>query len=166
MDPATTGKSTSDESGIVVVGVRNRQFYVLADYSLRGSPDAVCRKAILAYREFKADRIVFESNQGGETWRTIVNGIDPHAATKEVHASRGKFARAEPGAARYEQGKVHHVGLFRDLEDQMCSYVAGVTRDSPDRMDALVWGITELDSKQHRDIPINPGENYSPQVVF
>ena len=161
-----TNKESSDESGIVVVGIREGQFYVLADYSLRGSPDAVCRRAILAYDEFSADRIVFEVNQGGDTWRTIVNGIDPQIATKGVHASRGKFARAEPVSSRYEQGKVHHVGVFRDLEDQMCGYVAGISKDSPDRMDALVWAVTELDSKRHRDILINPGENYLPQVFF
>jgi len=166
VDPATTGKETSDESGIIVVGKVDGEFYVLADYSLRASPDAVCRRAILAYRDFSADRIVFEANQGGETWRTIVNGIDPQTATKEVHASRGKFARAEPIAARYEQGRVHHVGIFTDLEDQMCNYVVGVSKDSPDRMDALVWGVTDLDSKSYRDITIDPGENYLPQVFF
>lgn len=166
VDPATTGKETSDESGIIVVGRAEKEFYVLADYSLRASPDAVCRRAILAYRDFNADRIVFEANQGGETWRTIVNGIDPQAATKEVHASRGKFARAEPVAARYEQGRVHHVGIFTDLEDQMCNYVVGVSKDSPDRMDALVWGVTDLDSRSYRDITIDPGENYLPQVFF
>jgi len=166
VDPATTGKESSDESGIIVVGVSERHFYVLADYSIRASPDAVCRRAILAYDEFKASRVVFEANQGGETWRTIVHGIEPQVATKDVHASRGKFARAEPVAARYEQGRVHHVGIFSDLEDQMCNYVPGVPGDSPDRMDALVWAITELDKKQSLDIRINPGENYLPQVFF
>ena len=166
VDPATTGKETSDESGIIVVGVADRHFYVLADYSIRASPDAVCRRAILAYDEFKASRVVFEANQGGETWRTIVHGIEPQVATKDVHASRGKFARAEPVAARYEQGRVHHLGIFSDLEDQMCNYVPGIPGDSPDRMDALVWAITELDKKQSLDIRIDPGENYLPQVFF
>ena len=166
VDPATTDKSTSDESGIVVVGRAGKDFYVLADHSLRGSPDAVCRKAIVAYQDFQADRVVFEANQGGDTWRTIVNGIDSQTATKNVHASRGKFARAEPVAARYEQGRVHHVGVFSDLEDQMCNFLPGGSGDSPDRMDALVWAISELDSKTCRDITIDPGENYLPQVFF
>ena len=166
VDPATTGKETSDESGIIVVGKAAGEFYVLADHSLRASPDAVCRKAIFAYEDYQADRIVFEANQGGDTWRTIINGISPQAATKNVHASRGKFARAEPVAARYEQGRVHHVGVFGDLEDQMCNFLPGDSKDSPDRMDALVWGVSELDSKRHRDIIIDPGENYLPQVFF
>jgi phage terminase large subunit-like protein len=166
VDPATTSKATSDESGVLVVGRAAKDFYVLADYSFRGSPDAVCRKAIMAYQEHMADRIVFEANQGGDTWRTIINGINPQAATKNVHASRGKFARAEPVAARYEQGRVHHVGVFSDLEDQMCNFLPGSNSDSPDRMDALVWAISELDSKSCREITINPGENYSPQVFF
>ncbi|MAH47737.1 ATP-binding protein [Candidatus Pacearchaeota archaeon] len=166
VDPATTGKETSDESGIVVVGRAGKDFFVLADLSLRASPDAVCRRAIFAYQEFQADRIVFEANQGGDTWRTIINGINPQAATKNVHASRGKFARAEPVAARYEQGRVRHVGVFSDLEDQMCNYLPGDSKDSPDRMDALVWAVSELDSRSHRDISIDPGENFLPQVFF
>ena len=166
VDPATTGKETSDESGIIVAGVSKREFFILADWSLRGSPDKVCRRAVEAYEEFEADRIVFEANQGGETWRTIVNGINSQVATKEVHASRGKIARAEPVSARYEQGRVHHVGLYDELEDQMCNYVAGLSKDSPDRMDALVWAITELDSKREINFDFNPGENFSPQVFF
>jgi phage terminase large subunit-like protein len=166
VDPAVTANENSDESGIVVCGVSQREFYVLEDLSFIGSPDAVCTKAIKAYHKWKADRVVFEANNGGDTWRTILNGIDPQVSSKNVHASRGKFARAEPVAARYEQGRVHHVGAFDAMEDQMCNYVPGVTRHSPDRMDALVWAITELDSKRNRDILIDPGENYAPQVWF
>ena len=168
VDPATTNNSGSDESGIIVAGICQRQFYVLADYSMRASPDAVCRRAIEAYHEHSADRIVFEANQGGDTWRTIVNGIDQQVATRNVHASRGKVSRAEPVSARYEQGRCSHLkkANLDTLEDQMCNYVPGLTRDSPDRMDALVWAITELDSKRNREILINPGENYSPQVFF
>lgn len=168
VDPATTNKSTSDESGIIVAGICQRQFYVLADYSLRASPDAVCKRAVEAYHEHQADRIVFEANQGGDTWCTIVNGIDPQVATKNVHASRGKVSRAEPVSARYEQGRCSHLTTARldALEDQMVSYVPGITKNSPDRLDALVWAITELDSRRNREVIINPGENYAPQVFF
>lgn len=159
IDPATTSKEGSDESGIVVAGVFNRDFYVLADLSFKGTPEKVCRRAIEAYRDFKADRIVVESNQGGDTWRTIIEGIDPTVAIKSVHASRGKQARAEPVGARYEQARVHHCGVFERLEDQLCNYVPALTKESPDRLDALVWAITELDESTMPIISINPAEN-------
>lgn len=158
IDPATTSKEGSDESGIVVVGLSNRDFYVLADLSFKGTPEKVCRRAIEAYDEFRADRIVVESNQGGDTWRTIIEGINSTVAIKSVHASRGKQARAEPVGARYEQARVHHVGIFERLEDQLCNYVPAITRESPDRLDALVWAITELDESTMPVISIDPNE--------
>lgn len=166
VDPAVTSNEDSDESGIVVAGVHNREFYVLADYSFIGSPDAVCRKAAQAYKRHQADRVIFEANQGGDTWRTILNGIDAHVATKNVHASRGKYARAEPVAARYEQGRVHHVGLFDELEDQLCNYVPGITKQSPDRLDALVWAVTELDMRTTPDISLDLSDNFVPNGWF
>ena len=119
IDPATTSKEGSDESGIVVVGMAGRDFYVLADLSFKGTPEKVCRRAIEAYNDFRADRIVVEANQGGDTWRTIIEGINPTVAIKSVHASRGNQARAEPVGARYEQARVHHVGIFERLKDQL-----------------------------------------------
>ena len=89
-----------------------------------------------------ADRIVAEVNNGGEMVGQIIRTLDPEVAYKAVTASRGKQTRAEPVAALYEQGKVHHVGAFELLEDQMCQWVPG--EKSPDRMDALVWALTEL----------------------
>jgi phage terminase large subunit-like protein len=158
IDPATTSKEGSDESGIVVVGMAGRDFYVLADLSFKGTPEKVCRRAIEAYNDFRADRIVVEANQGGDTWRTIIEGINPTVAIKSVHASRGKQARAEPVGARYEQARVHHVGIFERLEDQLCNYVPSMTRESPDRLDALVWAVTELDESTMPIISINPSE--------
>jgi phage terminase large subunit-like protein len=160
IDPATTSKDESDESGIVVVGVSGRDFYVLADLSTRATPEKVCRRAIQAYRDFHADRIVVESNQGGDTWRTILEGIDPSVATRSVHASRGKQARAEPVGARYEQGRVHHVGVFERLEDQLCNYVPAFVKESPDRLDALVWAVTDLDSSALPNLKIDVDSGY------
>jgi phage terminase large subunit-like protein len=97
---------------------------------------------VAAYHRHRADRIVAEVNQGGEMVEHTVRTVDRNVAYKAVHASRGKQARAEPIAALYEQGKVHHVGAFPELEDQMCQWQPG--GDSPDRIDALVWALTEL----------------------
>lgn len=158
IDPAITSKEGSDESGIVVAGVSGNDFYVLADLSFKGTPEKVCRRAIQAYHDFKADRIVVEANQGGDTWRTIITGIDTAVAIKSVHASRGKQARAEPVGARYEQSRVHHTQIFERLEDQLCNYVPAITKESPDRLDALVWAITELDESTMPIISFNPSE--------
>lgn len=143
IDPATTANEGSDETGIVVVGRgTDEHFYILADYSMRGSPDAWGRKGVTAYTLYQADRIVAETNNGGDLVEHVIRTVDPSVLYKAVHASRGKVNRAEPIAALYEQGKVHHVGLFADLEEQMCGHVS--SGPSPDRMDALVWAVTEL----------------------
>ena len=103
------------------------------------------REAVQAYHEFRADRIIGEVNNGGDLVETVLRTVDPNIPYLAVHASRGKRARAEPIAALYEQQRVHHAGTFPDLEDQMCSFVAGDSgAKSPDRVDALVWALTEL----------------------
>ena len=131
------------ETGIVVVGLGSDDHgYVLDDRSLRASPAAWGRAAVTAYRSRKADRLVAEVNNGGAMVRHVIETQDRTVAYKELHASRGKQTRAEPVAALYEQGRIHHVGTFPELEDQMVSWVPGDR--SPDRMDALVWGVTEL----------------------
>ena len=158
IDPATTSKEGSDESGIVVAGVSGNDFYVLADLSFKGTPEKVCRRAAQAYHDYSADRVIVEANQGGDTWRTILAGIDQSVPVKSVHASRGKQARAEPVGARYEQGRVHHTSIFERLEDQLCNYVPALTKESPDRLDALVWAITELDESTMPIISFNPQE--------
>jgi phage terminase large subunit-like protein len=143
VDPAVTGDETSDETGIVVDGIDAAgHIYVLADYSLRGSPNAWARKVVEAYSEKRADRVIGEVNNGGDLIEANIRTVGPTVSYKAVHASRGKLIRAEPVAALYEQGKVHHVGTFPQLEDQMCEWVPG--QKSPDRMDAHVWAATEL----------------------
>lgn len=144
IDPAVTNSETSDETGIVVCGISNKRGYVLGDYSIKASPDTWARRALAAYDEHKADLIIGEVNNGGDLVESIMRTVRPTINFKAVRASRGKVARAEPVSALYEQGKVLHAGVFKELEDQMTSYVPGVSRKSPDRMDALVWGMSEL----------------------
>lgn len=149
VDPSgTKGESDDgDEIGIVVAGKGvDGRGYVLADRTCKLSPDGWGRRAVAAYAEFKADRIIAERNFGGAMVEHVIKTIDRTASYKEVVASRGKVARAEPVAALYEQGRVSHVGSFPELEDQMCQIDASgfIGEGSPDRADALVWALTEL----------------------
>lgn len=146
IDPATTNHAGSDETGIVTVGLGyDGKSYVLEDLSGKLPPAEWARQAVACFHRWKADRIVAEVNKGGDLVERIVRSIDPTISFKAVRATRGKFTRAEPVAALYEQGKVFHTykGL-ETLENQMCTYVSGITTKSPDRLDALVWAITEL----------------------
>lgn len=143
IDPAITASDDSDETGIVVAGLGvDNHGYALDDLSLRASPDGWARRAVEAYHARKADRIVAEVNQGGDMVEYTIRTVDPRASIKKVHAARGKQTRAEPIVALYEQGRIHHVGVLPQLEEQMCNWVPGM--DSPDRMDAAVWAFTEL----------------------
>lgn len=145
IDPATTHHEDSDETGIVVVGMDEQgQGFVLEDLSGRHSPLDWGQRAVQAYHTYRADRIVAETNKGGDLVERVIRSIDPHVSYKEVRATRGKATRAEPIAALYEKGIIFHKRPFHALEDQMCSFVPGSTRKSPDRIDALVWGFTEL----------------------
>ncbi len=124
---------------------------MLADLSGRYAPAQWAKAAIAAYHAHNADRIVAETNQGGEMVEATLRTVERDIPVTLVRASRGKVARAEPVAALYEQGRIHHVGAFPKLEDQMCAFVAGDSGDlrralgvSPDRVDALVWAFTEL----------------------
>lgn len=147
VDPAVRSGENSAETGIAVAG-RGREwpphFYVLSDLSLRGSPDSWAERAVHAYRTHRADRLVGEMNNGGDLVEAVLRTKDLLFAYKGVHASRGKLTRAEPVAALYEQGRVHHVGTFGTLEDQMCDFDPNAAQKSPDRMDALVWALWEL----------------------
>ena len=144
IDPAVTSNENSDETGILVVGKdANNEYYVLEDLSGRYSADKWGRIAVKAYHEWEADRIVAEVNNGGDLVERLLRNIDFNIPYRSVHATRGKLVRAEPIAALYEQKRVHHVGTFPDLETQMCSYTGDI-KTSPDRLDALVWGLTEL----------------------
>lgn len=154
VDPATSSEEHSDETGIVVVGCARdpdgyMRGYVLEDGSIRGAPEDWARRAVSLYRRYEADRIVAEKNQGGEMVEAVIRAVDRNAPVSLVHASRGKLIRAEPISALYEQGRVHHVGRFDELEDQMCTFATDYDRKngSPDRMDALVWGLTFLFNK-------------------
>ena len=145
IDPATTSGEDSDETGIVVAGRGvDGHAYVLRDLSCRLSSNGWGNRAVNAYRELRADRIVAEVNNGGDLVENVIRVIDKHVSYKAVRASRGKVVRAEPISALYERKMVHHVGLFADLETQMCSFVPDHLDGSPDRVDALVWALTEL----------------------
>lgn len=149
VDPAVTSGEDSDETGIVAVGVGvDRQYYVLADRTGRLTPDQWGKRVVNTYTDLAADRVVGEVNNGGDlvesNLKHAARDLGLRAAYKAVRASRGKAVRAEPVAALYEQGRVHHVGSFPELEDQMCGWVPGMGDDSPDRMDALVWALTEI----------------------
>jgi predicted phage terminase large subunit-like protein len=147
VDPAVTAGANSDETGIVLAG-RDREgtAYILKDSSFKASPNTWAQRAISLFHESKADCIVVENNQGGDLVESIIRSIDPHVPFKGVHATRGKVLRAEPVLALYEQGRVKHVmeGDLNALEVQMRTYVPGETTKSPDRLDALVWAVTEL----------------------
>lgn len=143
IDPSATGNKTSDEAGIVAAGIDAAgRGYVLSDDSLRAHPAVWAAAAVNRYHDLKADRIVAEKNNGGDMVELTIQTVDPNVPIKLVWASRGKLTRAEPVAALYSQGKVSHVGHFSTLEDEMCTWVPG--RPSPNRMDALVWALTEL----------------------
>ncbi len=146
IDPPVTAGPDADECGIIIAGLgADGRGYVLDDRSGGGlSPLAWARRAAEAFRFHQADRIVAEANQGGDMVSTIMRQVMPDAPVKLVRATRGKRARAEPVAALYEQGRVSHVGAFAKLEDQLCDHVPGEGAKSPDRLDALVWALTEL----------------------
>ena len=145
VDPAVSGTPDAHETGIIVAGADPQgHIYVLADQSLHGSPDRWARRAIAAYHQYGADELVAEGNQGGELVRLTLQTVDPDVNVRLVHATQGKRTRAEPVAALYEQGRVHHVGTFPLLEDQLCLWDAHAGDLSPDRLDALVWAVTEL----------------------
>lgn len=148
VDPSgTKGDGGGDDIGIVAVGLGvDGHAYVLEDATCQLSPEGWGRRAVDVYRRREADRVIGEANFGGDMVRFTVQTADKKIPYSAVKASRGKVVRAEPVSALYEQGKVHHVGDFPDLEDQMCNFTANgyVGDGSPDRADALVWALTEL----------------------
>jgi predicted phage terminase large subunit-like protein len=145
IDPSGGDEDGNDAQGIVVAGRGvDGQAYVLDDVSCKLSPDGWGKRAVNAYRARMADRIVAEGNFGGAMVEHVVRTVDPTVSYKQIHASRGKKTRAEPVAALYEQGRVHHVGAFSELEDELCQWTPDTYDGSPDRLDALVWAITDL----------------------
>lgn len=152
VDPAVTANEKSDATGIMVTALGvDDDFYVLRDATLKCSPAMWAKEVCAMYYEYNADRVVAEVNNGGDLVEINIRTVDKSIPYKKVHATRGKIVRAEPIAARYEQGKVHHVGIFPELEDQMCEYnPLDSNMKSPNNLDSLVWGITELDLKKYR----------------
>jgi phage terminase large subunit-like protein len=145
IDPAVTSGEDSDETGIVVAGLGvDGMGYVLADRTCRLSPDGWAKRAVTAFDEYRADRIVAEVNNGGDLVESTIRTVRRNTPYKQVRASRGKRVRAEPIAALYEQSKIKHVRGLGQLEDQMVTFLPEGGDSSPDRVDALVWALTEL----------------------
>ena len=154
LDPAATSAKRSNETGIIVAGIDGKEHgYVLEDLSEQAPPAQWGETAVKAYDKWGADRIVAEINQGGEMVEHVVTSAAKDlfqrkerktkaVAYRAVHASRGKYTRAEPISALDAQGKIHHVGSFAQLESQLTTWVPG--EDSPDRLDARVWAFTDL----------------------
>ena len=144
VDPAVTLSEDSDETGIVVVGLgADGRFYVMADRSCKDTPLGWSKRVVQAYEDYQADRVVVETNQGGSFIETTLRQINPNMAITGVVAKIGKRLRAEPISSLYEQGRVSHIGTFDALEEQMVSWLPD-SGNSPDRLDALVHGITSL----------------------
>lgn len=166
VDPAGSHRKDSDETGIVVAGKVGDHFYVIADYSGSYSTNEWRTKAVNAYHQHQADAVVAERNYGGDMVEQVMRDYDRNISYRDAHASRGKALRAEPVQMLYQQGRVHHVGRFADLEQQMTTWVppgrfevdqgtgAQVELEasnwSPDRVDALVWALTSLMVRQRR----------------
>ncbi len=149
IDPAAKSTEGSDETGIIVAGLgHDKHGYILDDLSGHYQPLAWAKKAVWAFEHYKADRIIAEVNNGGEMVEATLRTVSKTVPYKAVHATRGKVIRAEPIAALDEQGKIHHVGSFPVLEDQLCEFTLDFDRAtagySPDRLDARVWALTEL----------------------
>jgi len=142
VDPEANASAHS-ETGIVVAGQMAEDLYcVLDDASISGTPDQWARQVVSTFHKWRADRVVVERNQGGDMVAAVLRSVDANLPITEVYATRGKYTRAEPISAMYEQGKVKHAGAFPKLEDQLCTWVPG--EDSPDRLDAMVWALTDL----------------------
>jgi phage terminase large subunit-like protein len=148
VDPPASSSARADACGIVVAGMDPGGLgYVLADASIEAArPTDWAERAIAAYRRWSADALVAEANQGGEMVRAVLAQVDPTVPITTVHATRGKYVRAEPVAVLYDQGRVRHVGAFPELEDELCDFGPGglSSARSPDRLDALVWALSHL----------------------
>jgi len=144
--PPGTGGAKADACGIVVAGKAGERAVVLEDRTMKGRPLSWARKAVAAFHAHGADAIVAEVNQGGDLVQQVIAQVDANVPVRAVRANRGKWLRAEPVAALYAQGRVMHRPGLSALEDEMCAFGAdGMSEGhSPDRVDALVWALTEL----------------------
>ena len=150
VDPAVTGNETSDDTGIIVVGSKTidgkEHYYVMDDFTYHGDVTGWGQSVIDAYRRHSADLVVAETNQGGDLVEMNIRNYDRSIKFKKVTATRGKALRAEPIANLYDMGLVHHVGNFLELEDELCMWTPE-DKESPNRLDALVWGVTYLSGR-------------------
>ena len=155
VDPAVTGNDASDLTGIIAAarGVDGR-YYVLADNSCRASPLEWAKSVTKLYHELEADRVVGEVNNGGDLIEALLREFDPDISFTAVRATRGKFIRAEPVAALYEKGKVSHVGALYELEEELTGFSPANSPHSPDRLDALVWALSELSRPVSRFVTV------------
>ena len=145
VDPAVTSTEESDETGIIVAGVdEDGNGWVLDDKSGRHSPSKWAKKAIALFHKWKADCVIAEANNGGDLVTNNLRIVDKDVPVRKVIARKGKFLRAEPIANFYEQGRVRHFNELNELEDQMCSWEPLGKHPSPDRLDAMVHGLTKL----------------------
>lgn len=143
VDPAVTSGETSDDTGIIAAGMGvNGHGYILGDNTIHGTPHDWALEVVKSFRKYQADMVIGEVNNGGDLVEVNIRTVNPNIPFKSVHASRGKAIRAEPVSAMYEQGRIHHVGTFPELEDQLCEWQPG--DKSPDRLDGMVWSVWEL----------------------
>ena len=157
VDPAVTGKETSDDTGIIV-GAKammngEEHYYILADRTFHGDVSGWGAEVAATYNAFMADCVVGEVNQGGDLVEMNIRNYNRDIKYKSIRATRGKAVRAEPVADLYRRGFVHHVGEFIELEDQQCTWTID-SKESPNNMDALVWVITELSAKGSREAKV------------
>lgn len=145
VDPSGGTGANADEIGIIVAGrSRDEHYYILYDGSMRGTANKWAAEVVEAYKRYNVDKVIAESNYGGDMVRSVIHNINRNIGIKLIHASRGKEVRAEPVSLLYEQERVHHVGgAFTELEDELCTWIPGEGK-SPNRLDALVWAISEL----------------------
>lgn len=148
VDPPASSSKRADACGIVAAGIDDGgRAYVLEDATASGlKPPEWAAKAVALYRRLQADALIVETNQGGEMVSGVIREVDPSVPVVSVRATRGKYLRAEPVSVLYAQGRVHHVGALPELEDELCDFGPGglTSGRSPDRMDALVWALTDL----------------------
>jgi predicted phage terminase large subunit-like protein len=148
VDPSTKKSARSDACGIVVVGRRGKDYYVIDDQSEKLSPDKWARRAVTLYERYRASFLIIETNQGGDMCESVLRTLSDSVAIKKVHAYRSKLVRAEPVAALMEQHRVHHVGVFQQLEQELCEYDASAGQQSPNRLDAYVYALLHLSGSE------------------
>lgn len=145
IDPAATSKKDSDKTGIVVAGIgTDKHGYIIDDLTGLYTPNQWASIAVDAYHKYKADRIIGETNNGGDMIEALLRNQFPDVSYQSVHATRGKALRAEPIVSLYERKKIHHVGIFPDMEQQMTGWAPDLGLDSPDNMDAMVYALSGL----------------------